>query len=242
MTDFHFSEKELTFFLAVVWASLGFFLYYFFSMNNGPGTRAAARNGDPGKASVYQVLLQRLWGVLFLGLVPALWILFSGKLSFHDFGFSTIFANPIPWWSWLLVAGILLLGYFNSGAKGNLEHYPMIRVQHWSYSLVLLSALSWIAYLVAYEFFFRGILLYSSLSLLGPWPAIALNISIYAFAHMYKGAGEAFGALPLGVVFCLITLITGNIWTVTILHVIMALSNEWFSLWKHPGMKIIKQW
>jgi len=241
MPMFPFSPQESTFFLAVIWSALGFFFYFFFSMNEKLAVRLAGSAASEERVSIYSVLIQRLWGVLFMGLIPLLYVSFSKDLDLTGFGTTAKFLNPLPWWTWILLIGILALSFFNAGAKTNLERYPMIRVRKWSYGLVTLSAVSWIAYLVAYEFFFRGILLYAALTLLGPWPAIAINIAIYGYAHMYKGAGEAFGAIPLGVVFCLLTLITGNFWTVIILHVVMALSNEWLSLWKQPEMSISRR-
>ena len=41
---------------------------------------------------------------------------------------------------------------------------------------------------------------------MGPWAAIALNCSLYAFAHLYKGPGEAFGSIPVGIFLCYLTL------------------------------------
>jgi len=242
MENFHFFSGDLTFFLAVTWSALGFFFYYFFSHSSSWAAKKAEKKGNPELETLYSVLFQRLLGVLFIGLVPLAYIIFVSGEHPSSYGTSAEFLKPLPWWTWVLLAGIILLNWFNAGSAVNLKRYPMIRVKNWSRSLLLLSALSWIAYLLAYEFFFRGVLLYSSLSLLGTWPAIAINIAIYGFAHMYKGAGEAFGAMPLGVVFCLLTLITGNIWGVMLLHGVMALTNEWFALLRQPEMKLTKKW
>jgi len=242
MENLHFQHGELTFFLAVTWSALGFFFYYFFSHGSNWARQKAEKKGDPQLETVYSVLFQRLLGVLFLGLVPLLYVVFVLRQDLSSYGTSSEFLNPLPWWTWVLLVGIILLNWFNAGSAVNLARYPMIRVKNWSRTLVVLSSLSWIAYLLAYEFFFRGVLLYSSLSLLGVWPAIAINIALYGFAHMYKGAGEAFGAMPLGVVFCLLTLITGNIWGVMLLHGVMALTNEWFALVKQPEMTVLKKW
>ena len=118
--------------------------------------------------------------------------------------------------------------------------YPQIRVKEWDTQLLLLSAFSWIAYLLAYEFMFRGYLLFVSVEYLGVWPAIALNIAIYALVHVPKGIKEAVGALPLGVVLGIITIQTGNIWVAFVVHIVLALSNEWFSLKAHPDMRLVK--
>ncbi len=202
--------------------------------------KKAEKIGVPGLETVYGVLYQRLLGVFFLGLIPLLYIVFFSGESLSSYGTSSRFLHPVPWWTLLFLAALILLIFLNAGSRVNLDRYPMIRIKTWSRPLVLLSALSWIAYLLAYEFFFRGLLFYSSLDHMGLWPAIALNTSFYAFAHLYKGPGEAFGALPLGVIFCLLTYITGNIWTVVCIHIVMALINEWLSLIKQPEMKVVR--
>jgi uncharacterized protein len=43
--------------------------------------------------------------------------------------------------------------------------------------------------------------------------------------------------LPLGIVLGIVTVQTGNIWVAFVVHVVLALSNEWFSLKAHPEMK-----
>ena len=116
--------------------------------------------------------------------------------------------------------------------------YPQIRKKEWNFQLLLLSAFSWTAYLLAYEFMFRGYLLFISVAYLGVWPAIALNVAIYALVHVPKGYKEAFGAVPFGIVLGIITIQTGTIWVAFVVHVIMALSNEWFSLRANPEMKL----
>jgi membrane protease YdiL (CAAX protease family) len=107
--------------------------------------------------------------------------------------------------------------------------------------LLWLSAASWVAFLIAYEFMFRGFLLFSSISVLNPAVAIGLNVALYALAHFYKGALEVVGAIPLGIILCYLTMLTGNIWCAVALHSMMALSHEWFSLKAHPQMKLIRK-
>jgi membrane protease YdiL (CAAX protease family) len=118
--------------------------------------------------------------------------------------------------------------------------YPQIRKNEWNLKLILISAFSWILYLIAYEFLFRGYLLFVFLKYLNVWAAISLNVAIYALVHVPKGHKEAIGAIPLGLVLGIITLKTGSIWFAFGLHVVLALSNEWLSLRAHPDMKFVK--
>jgi membrane protease YdiL (CAAX protease family) len=186
------------------------------------------------------VLLQRILGFLLLGVVSVLIILLLPDITLKKYGLAFTFRAAPPWWSWLLIPLILVMGYHTAQKPGNLERYPQIRAKQWTPGMIALSSASWVLFLIGYEFLFRGFVLHASLDLMEPGPAIALNSALYAFAHFYKGPRETFGAIPLGIVLCYLTLLTGNIWCAVILHSVMALCNEWFSLRAHPEMKIIK--
>ncbi len=232
------SAENLRFSIACLWCVVGFGSYYFISHNSACSSRFGVickildRQGN-------QVVLQRILGFLFLGVLSILILLMLPDVTLKEYGLSFKFHSAPPWWSWLLIPLILIMGYFAAQKPGNLEHYPQIRAKQWTPGMVALSSVSWLLFLVGYEFLFRGFVLHASLGLMETGPAIALNCALYAFAHFYKGPGETFGAIPVGFLLCYITLITGNIWSAVIIHSIMALSNEWFSLRAHPEMKII---
>lgn len=231
--------ENLQFTIAILWCVVGFGSYYFLSKNSALSStfKSLCRHLD-GQGN--QVLLQRLLGLLFLGVVSALIILFLPDKSLQEYGFTFQFIKLPPWWSWLLIPLILILGFYTARAPSNLKQYPQIRALAWTPGTLVVSSISWILFLVGYEFLFRGFVLYASLDIMEPVPAIALNAAVYAFAHFYKGPGETFGAIPAGILFCYLTLLTGNIWCAVILHSVMALSNEWFSLKAHPEMSFTK--
>lgn len=220
---------QIEFIIAMFWAVIGFAAYYFL----------AHKKSASGK--LREVLAQRYWGVIFMGLVTVLFILLFLKKSPGEFGLGFTFLHAPPWWTFLALPVILIASYFQASSPANLAVYPQVRENTWSRATLIKSALSWIAFLVAYEFFFRGYILYASLELMEPWSAIALNCALYGFAHFYKGPGETFGAIAVGVLLCYLTILTGNIWGAVIIHSVMALSNEWFSLRAHPDMQIIRK-
>lgn len=185
------------------------------------------------------VMIQRLTGVFFFGIVSVLYISFALPRDFSSFG---IVPPNLKTLIWLVILSIVIIpmNYINSKNPENLSQYPQIRNPNWSYSLVLLSALSWIAYLFAYEFLFRGFFLFSSIAVLGLWPAIILNTGIYSLIHIPKGSKETLGAIPFGIFISYLAYETGSFWIAFFAHVILALSNEWFSLASHPEMHLKK--
>jgi membrane protease YdiL (CAAX protease family) len=239
MTNHLLSPDHLRFSIAVLWCIVGFSGYYFLSRNRtskrwfGIPFRCLDEQGN-------QVIMQRFLGLMFLGVFSALIISLLPGFKLRESGLSLHFHSAPPWWYWLLFPVIPPLGYFATRKKGSIERYPQIRAKIWTPRMILLNSVSWLLFLIGYEFLFRGFLLHASLGLLEPVPAIALNCTLYSLAHLYKGPVETLGAIPVGILFCYITLVTGNIWCAVALHTVMALSNEWFALRAHPEMKLMK--
>ena len=75
---------------------------------------------------------------------------------------------------------------------------------------------------------------------LGVWPAIAVNIALYSATHIPKGLDETIGAIPLGLVLCLLTLSSGTIWIAFFVHVAMAWTNTFTALRFNPDTNYIK--
>lgn len=191
--------------------------------------------------SINQVLLHRSAGILMFGIFPFI-IVLSTTDNFTDYGLSP---PGLDTYLYLILSGLIIIpvNYYNARSSRNLEMYPQIRSKIWSLQLLSLSAISWIAYLVAYEFMIRGFLLYSILPMLGLWPAIMVNTLIYSLIHFHKGYKEVVAAIPLGILLCYLTYVTGNIWTAVFAHIILALSNEWFSIYLNPSIvvKLVKR-
>jgi len=191
------------------------------------------------KTIIYKVLFQKLSGFILLGLVPVFIVsLFNFKLE----QFGLLLVNPLQTMYWVLALGwaIFLLSFFISRNPNNYENYPQIRTPSWKVNTIVLNSFSWILYLLSYELLFRGILLYSCLDVFGIVGSIIINIVIYAIAHIPKGLMESVGSLPIGALLCYITISTESIWAAVILHIIMALSNDYISLYHNPQMKITK--
>jgi membrane protease YdiL (CAAX protease family) len=216
--------------LAITCVTLGFLCYHFLTQSP-QFSPFFEKKWDGKKAKAYQVYAQLWIGALLYGLVPAIVFYLQG-LDFQSIGVRfQAGETTLRWWLGLGVV-IVAITYFSSRKPDSLAIYPAIRVQPpWSKGMMLASALSWAGYLLAYEFLFRGFLLFSCLEEMGALPAIAINTSLYALVHVQKGWKETVGAIPLGIVFCLLSIHTGTIWIPFLVHVTMSWSNEWWSLW-----------
>ena len=234
-----FNEIEQNLYIAVLIVILGLFVYFYFYGSSLFKEKFIQRIGAE-KTKVNYILFERLLGFIFFGVIPLVLVFFIFNDGISNFGISFGDFLQSLYWTIGLSPILILLSYLNAKKKDNLSEYPQIRTSIWDIKLLIISAVSWVLYLLAYEFMFRGFLLFISERNLGLWPAVMLNVAIYSWAHIPKGLKETLGAIPFGLVLCLITLQTGSIWVAFMAHVILALSNEWFSLKAHPDMKFKK--
>ncbi len=182
------------------------------------------------------VHIQRLGGVLCLGLLPAL---VAAALPGGPATVGLGLSDPAAALGAVGAVLIIVLPVVARSASRApfWEHYPLIRARRWTRRLYLHNALGWIAYLLAYEFFFRGFLLFTLARWLGVWPAIALSTLAYVYAHLPKPhAGETVGTLPMGVLFAVIALDSGGIWGPWLAHCAIALTSDWVATWSDPSV------
>jgi len=225
--------------LALAISSIGFILYYFISQSKKINALFEKRWGLE-VAKIRSIYFQRMCGVLFFGIVPVLVIWWILELPLENFGVALKNGKQTFWWTAGLGAVVVLMNAIAARKEDNLRQYPQIRASNWSKKLVFWSAISWAAYLLVYEFLFRGFLFFACFRAMGLWLAIAVNLAIYSLVHVPKGIKETVGAIPLGLVLCLLAFKTQTIWIAFFVHLAMALSNEWFSLHYHSEMKMEK--
>jgi hypothetical protein len=133
-------------------------------------------------------------------------------------------SGPAALWSGLLFLGAGFGSYFNPQLRRPGARYPQMKLTEWTRPLVLYNLLLWALFLVAYEFMYRGILLYSLLPY-GMGIAVTINAALYALTHVHKGLTETLAAAPFGVALCLLTVATGSFWTAALIHVSLAVGN-----------------
>jgi len=103
---------------------------------------------------------------------------------------------------------------------------------------VSLNIGSWLLYLAAYEFLFRGFLLFTLESAIGLWAALVTMTVLYSMAHLHKGLNEVLGAIPFGVILGFLAFKSGSFWPAFFVHACLAISNDFFALAGHPEMSI----
>ncbi len=218
--------------------SISFLLYWYLS-SSGTIRRFFIDKIGQERALFWHVLYQKLTGFVILGILPGICIYYTDQASFSDYGINTMNIRTSLYWVGILGVVIFCVNFFLARRPSNLEQYPQIRKKEWSIGTLIGGGFGWLIYLLGYEFLFRGVLLFGSLKVMDSWLAISLNVLLYAIAHLPKGKLETFGSVPFGLLVCLFTVSTGNIWTAFGLHACMALSNFYFSFYYHPEMKLV---
>ncbi len=210
--------------------TIGFAVYYFTISSKGLENYFIKKDGAE-KAKTSWVVFQRMTGVVIFGLAPLLLII-SQDIGFERIGLTFRSKNPVLAWIFGLSLLSIAINYFAAKKPDHLEMYPQIRTpQPWGKPLFFTSALTLFLYTLAYETMFRGYLLFTCRDEMGPLLAITINTSIYTLVHIPKGWKETVGAIPMGIILCWLTLETGNILIAVAVHVAVAWSNEWLSIY-----------
>jgi len=81
-------------------------------------------------------------------------------------------------------------------------------------------------FLICYEFFFRGCILFSCIDQFGTLAAIIINLVLYALIHSFNGKKEMYGAVPFGLMLCLFTIWYQSVWPAILLHLLLSSSHE----------------
>jgi len=160
-----------------------------------------------------------LFGLIFLVIAPQYLSLIY--LNNTHFSIGLIFLT-------LLMATISGIVSFYSSQKESIIPNPLI---HKSCYLGYIA--SRLVFLFAYEFFFRGILFFTTLNYFSLAVAVLINLLLYMGIHLFHGKKEVLGAIPFGLVLCAVTYYSQSIWPAFFIHAALSLSYEGPFLWKY---------
>ncbi len=225
--------------LAISVALVGFILYWFMGLSPRLANYLARRYGEDRGKNILLPLVQKYLGVLWMGIVPAIVMLVWLPFGLNDYAVQQGDLAMTAIWTLGLGGALVLMNWFAARRPETLAYYPQVRAAVWSRSLLFHNTLAWVLYLLAYEFLFRGLLLFACLAVLDPWVAIAINIALYSATHLPKGFTESLVTIPFGIGMCILTIESGAIWIAWLVHVAVALSNDYVALRFNEKMKVV---
>ncbi len=219
--------------MAVCIIQLTFFLFlrkYLFNSE-----RTSPRSGE--RFQSMRFLKMKLYGFLMMGILP--YLLFSTILISpvtNDHSISVFWR--IPSYIFLIFPVLIIIMNFFVASKEDFHaRVPQMRIMEWGIPNVLISIGGWGIYLLGYEYLYRGLFLSSWAEAFGPITAIVVNVFFYSLFHIPNGTKEAVGAIPFGIILCLLTIQMGSFLPAFLLHWLLSVSAEMFSIHHHPEMQ-----
>lgn len=165
-----------------------------------------------------------------VGILPALYARAS-RVRLSDLGLG---AGDVRFGAQaLLVIPILVVpvAYVASGMADVRAEYPMCQVLSTRRDLVLWYELAYVAaFYTAWEFYFRGFLLFGLKSELGATNAVLIQTMVSSLLHIGKPEGEILGSIPIGLLLGWLALRTRSIWYGWAVHASIGVLTDLFIL------------
>jgi len=167
---------------------------------------------------------------LLMGLVPLAIIIFIFREPLQDYGLK------IGDWKFGLAATAILfpiiacLMLYPASQTGEIKaFYPFDQSAGESVALFLrLELWRGVLFYTAWEFFFRGFMLFGLRRSVGDWLAICIQTIPSCLWHIGMPTGEIISSIPGGILFGLLALRTGSILWPLLLHYLIGIGLDFF--------------
>ena len=182
------------------------------------------------------------WWVTFFYLVPTYaYCRFVLGLGLRDLGFRArgFFQHAPLYLAFFLI--VLPFVVWVSGDPHFLRTYPLAKHAGDSWLFIAIWELSYGFQFVGVEFFFRGVMLFGAVRLLGPW-VIPMMVVPYVMLHFQKPWLESTGAIIAGTVLAVVALRTRSIFAGIAIHTAVAWSMDFLALWNKGALQRLLGW
>jgi len=165
--------------------------------------------------------------ILFSRLISGIFLLGFGTVTLFekenvDLEIFTLTWNDYNTYVWVIIAIAIIMGMLLALKK----IYPSNNSSH---SLPLHLLLSFVfvrtLFLIVYESFFRGVVLFVMIEDFGISVAVIINLILYALAHWFDKK-ERVGSVLMGIILCSVSIHYHSVWPAIIIHLSLALSHE----------------
>ena len=176
-------------------------------------------------------------GVLFSRLIAGIFFLGVGAASIiairniNDDIFIPVWNEYYPI-TWILAAISIITGIITGLKKiFSDDNSSRFLSSHLPLSYVFIRAL----FLIVYEFFFRGVVLFVMAEDFGFAAAVIINLILYVLMHWYNKE-ERYGSVLMGIVLCAVSIYYHSVWPAITIHLSLALSHEITLLIKYRSL------
>ncbi|KAA3611309.1 MAG: CPBP family intramembrane metalloprotease [Calditrichaeota bacterium] len=170
---------------------------------------------------------------ILLFVIPVIYIKSFKKRSLKDFGLhfgNSRFGLKLVL---LIVPFIIVPVIYLAAQMGDIQkEYPLLKLLHTNKEWLLYYELAYvILYYFAWEFYFRGFLLFGLSKKFGPLNAVLIQTISSCLIHLGKPDGEIFGSIVVGVIFGAIALRTNSFIYVFVLHAAIGVLTDLFIIY-----------
>ncbi len=191
-----------------------------------------------GSDGSLQFISYKLTGILFTGIIP--FIIFVLIFKTEPSRIGLVIGRTLHFW-YLLILLILVTAVvsFNlSKGRSVQQRSPELKLSDWFPRHIVLSVSGWVIYILGYEFLFRGVLWFLCFEAFGFLPALVINLLLYFLVHLPQGKFMAAGVLPVGIVLCLLSQLTGSFIPAFLIHSLIAVLTDLFSLYHNQEVHL----
>ena len=166
-------------------------------------------------------------GILFTRLITGIFLLGFGTVTLFekenvDLEIFTLTWNDYNAYIWVIIAIAIIIGTFSAFKKIYPSNNSGLSLPfHLPLSFVFVRTL----FLIVYESFFRGVVLFAMTEDFGVSAAIIINLILYALLHWFDKK-ERVGSVLMGIILCSVSIHYHSVWPAIIIHLSLALSHE----------------
>lgn len=211
-------------------ATLALFAFYYVARADLVGSRGPAGVWMAVSAPPRPPLMHFVASALLLGLMPVVVARWVCGLSPSQLGLGLGDVGTGVRWLAIGIPGALLAGWIAARSPAMQAVYPLDPRVVASPASFVPHALRNMLYFGAWEVLFRGVLLFGLRGVIGTGSANAGQTGFSVLAHFGRPMTETFAAIPAGFLFGWISLRTGSIWYVALIHWTVGMSMDWFIL------------
>lgn len=226
-----FDKKDSNTYILLLSAPVLLTIYWYYG-NAGFLTKVLPVLNTIKHGDIVAHMLQFVSFFILMLIVPVVLVksVFKESLTKFGFGFGDkkfgliLIGVTIP----LVVVPLI---YIAAGMPDIQQEYPLSK-QLFDYpNWIIWYEMSYVIfYYIAWEFFFRGFLLFGFKDRFGAFNAILIQTISSCLIHIGKPDGETLGSILIGILFGIIALRTRSFWYVFILHAAIGVLTDLFVL------------
>jgi membrane protease YdiL (CAAX protease family) len=230
LKNIYFERKDIHYYVILLSAPLLLSIYRY---NAYPGTFEIKWDFGIPSDQAHIIVHFFLFFLMFF-LIPVLYGVFAMKKDLRFFGLGAGDFRSGLKYLLLIPLVILPVMYFAAKMPDIRGEYPLARSLISDQSNLIVYELAYfLFYYIAWEFYFRGFLLFGLKDRFGTFNAILIQTISSCLIHIGKPEGEVLGSIAAGILFGIIAVKTRSVWYVIILHAAIGILTDIFVIYSH---------